>query len=149
LEDGADVCNSESDSDNEDHGDKLANMYKGIPTDSQGRPLTADHKLANDQANAIRAAASQASRLDSPPAQERKPTPMNSDEDDQFMTEDQKRCAGLVKKKDGQPVEKSESLHPMDTRSHSKKASRAGGLRSAVGSGQADTRVANGHPSKT
>jgi hypothetical protein len=60
LEDGSDVCNSESDSDTEDHGDRLTNAYVGIPTDSEGNPLSVEHKLANYHANAIRAAASQA-----------------------------------------------------------------------------------------
>jgi hypothetical protein len=100
LEDVADVCNSESDSDTEDHGEKLVNVFQGIPTDSAGRPLTADHKLTNDQVNAIRAVASQAasspssqaSRMDPPPNQERKPTPMNSDDEGRYTTEEMCRA---------------------------------------------------------
>jgi hypothetical protein len=37
LEDGADTCNSESDSDNEDHGEALKGMYTPeVPLDSKG-----------------------------------------------------------------------------------------------------------------
>jgi hypothetical protein len=43
----------------------------------------------------------------------------------------------------------SEATQPMTTRSKSKEASRAGGLRSVGGSGQTDTCVAKGNPSKT
>jgi hypothetical protein len=46
LEDGADVCNSESDSENEDHGEDLKGMYKHIPLDSNGCPIDARHRLA-------------------------------------------------------------------------------------------------------
>jgi hypothetical protein len=74
---------------------------------------------------------------------------MNSDDEGQFRTEDQKGLAEIAKKKARQPVDKSESLHPMTTRSQSKRANGAGSLRPAVGSGKADTCVANGHPSKT
>jgi hypothetical protein len=44
------------------------------------------------------------------------------------------------------PADHSESSHPMVTR---RKASGAGGLRPEVGSGQTDTCVPHGHPSKT
>jgi hypothetical protein len=58
LEDGADVCNSESDSENEDHGEVLTGVYTPeIKVDSQGRPMSAGHKLFQEQAKAMRAQA--------------------------------------------------------------------------------------------
>jgi hypothetical protein len=56
LEDGPDVCNSESDSDNEDHGDKLTGMYtSAVPLDSNGHPMTSACKVTPEQAAAARA----------------------------------------------------------------------------------------------
>jgi hypothetical protein len=156
LEDGPDVGNSESDSDHEDRGDELTGVYVGMKLDSQGRPVDQSHKLANDQANALRAVAShaasgpstQVSRSDPPPVQEEKPTALSTDKV-QSGTEDQKTSTGSKKKKARQPVEKSsqtsESNQGMITRSQAKKASGAGGLRPAVGSGQTDTCVADGN----
>jgi hypothetical protein len=46
----------------------------------------------------------------------------------------------------GQESPETKVSHPMETRQH---ASRAGGLRSGGGSGQTDTCVAQGNPSKT
>jgi hypothetical protein len=55
LEDGNDVCDSESDSDNEDHGEKLTGIYTPeIPVGEEGRPLNSAYKLSNDQSNAMR-----------------------------------------------------------------------------------------------
>jgi hypothetical protein len=73
-----------------------------------------------------------------PPAPIRLPTPVNSDTEDQGdMTEDQKRCARGGKKRSQkastQPTKGQESPKPMETRGQA--ASRAGGLRGAVGSG--------------
>jgi hypothetical protein len=63
LENGQDVCNSESDSENEDHGEVLSGMYApDIPLDSNGNPIDARHKLSEAQANALRAQAAQSSR---------------------------------------------------------------------------------------
>jgi hypothetical protein len=95
LEDGRDVCHSESDSENEEHGDVLIGAYKGAPVDKDGNPIGTAHKLANEQANAMRASARcseefQGSFIQSPPERARSPTPVNSD-DDGFPTEDQKR----------------------------------------------------------
>jgi hypothetical protein len=94
-----------------------------------------------------------------PPAVEsvpavRKCTPVNSDNEDQEdMMEDQKRLLKHGKGKGSRgpktvtrPTKEQESSHPMNTRG---KASRAGGLRQVGGSGQTDTCVANGNPSKT
>jgi hypothetical protein len=91
-------------------------------------------------------------------------------EDQEEMTEDQKRCARIGKKKvaapqkapavqkpvpeakASQPVKGQESpgtkvSKPMETRRQA--TSRAGGLRPGGRSGQTDTRVASGNPSKT
>jgi hypothetical protein len=84
----------------------------------------------------------------------RKSTPVNSDNEDQEdMTEDQKRHLKHGKRKGSkgpravtQPTREQESSHPMGTR---RQASRAGGLRPVGGSGQTDTCVAQGNPSKT
>jgi hypothetical protein len=142
-EDGPDVINSESDSDNEQHGYVLMDAYRGIPTDSNGDPKGSAHKMENshtdlvrrqarDTSRAVSSPCSQVSRMDPPPpppAYKRKATPLNSDEDDQVMSEDQKRCLKYAKKKAGAPLEKSsqanESMHPMATRSQLKKASGA------------------------
>jgi hypothetical protein len=67
LEDGADLCNSESDSENEDPGDVLTGCYVGIPLDYQGSPLSADYKLSEQQAAALRWEAQQSKVLPCPP----------------------------------------------------------------------------------
>jgi hypothetical protein len=71
LENGPDVCDTESDSENEDHGDVLSGMYTAdIPVDSNGRPIDARYKLSADQASALRAqAAHQESRPSGPTTQ--------------------------------------------------------------------------------
>jgi hypothetical protein len=59
LEGGADVCNSESDSENEGFGEELTGMYTlDVPLDSKGQPVDGRHKLSNAQASALRAQAS-------------------------------------------------------------------------------------------
>jgi hypothetical protein len=67
LEDGADVCNSESDSDHKDRGDELIGAYVGMELDSQGRPVNQDHKLTPEQASAQRARAAKATESTPPP----------------------------------------------------------------------------------
>jgi hypothetical protein len=55
LEDGNDVCDSESDSENEDHGEVLSGMYTSkIPVDKEGNPLSAAYKLSPEQVAAQR-----------------------------------------------------------------------------------------------
>jgi hypothetical protein len=121
--------------------------------------------------------APRASRLSQPPlalpAPECQSTPVSSDTEDQSdMTEDQKRCARSGKKKatasprasadvptkeqkapkrpvKGQESPEAKASHPMATRSRAQEASRAGGLRPGGGSGQMNTCVAKGNPSKT
>jgi hypothetical protein len=156
LEDGNDVCNSESDSDNDDHGTEILDGYKDIPVDSHGDPQGAGHRVSTEQANAMRAAAKQvspqASRMDSPPVYERKATPLNSDDEAPPLSYDEEKAVGHEKRMARARLEKSsqanESIHTMTTRSKEKeqqssakfvplkkKASRAGGLRSEVSSG--------------
>jgi hypothetical protein len=119
----------------------------------------------------VKKLAGSALALPAPDPEPRKPTPVSSDTEDQGeMTEDQKRAARIGKKKSvavtrkapepkpvpeakaSSPVKGQESPgtkvpKPMETRS--KTASRAGGLRPGGGSGQTDTCVAQGNPSKT
>jgi hypothetical protein len=58
LEDGNDARDSESDSENEDHGEKLTGMYTPeIQVDEEGRPLNSAYKLSNEQANVMRVSA--------------------------------------------------------------------------------------------
>jgi hypothetical protein len=78
LEDGNDVCDSESDSENEEHGDELTGCYMGIPSvcllssspvgvvppprrtymgipvNEHGDPIGAEHKLTEEQTAVLR-----------------------------------------------------------------------------------------------
>jgi hypothetical protein len=63
-EDGNDVCNSESDSDNEDHGTALEDAYKDIPTNDSGDPLGSAHKMSTERLSGLRG-------LERPPVVER------------------------------------------------------------------------------
>jgi hypothetical protein len=116
LKDGADVCNSESDSENEDHGETLTGCYVGIPLDDQGHPLSASYKLSEQQAAALRweaqqskgfavstvqafAVGAQLPTTHSLPLREEKLTPMNSDDEPGYLTEDQKRAQASALRK--------------------------------------------------
>jgi hypothetical protein len=101
-ENGADSCDSESDSENEDHTEVLSGMHtKDIPLDAKGQPIDPRYKLSVEQASALRA---QAARLESeslrsatqasaagtqmptthfPTLREEKLTPVNSEDEDQ------------------------------------------------------------------
>jgi hypothetical protein len=185
LEDRRDVCDSESDSENEDHGEVLSGMYtKDIPLDSKRQPIDARHKLSAEKVSALGAQAAgldaeslrsttQASAgssydptIHSSPTQERKLTPVNSDDEDPNMSFDQQRHLKVAKKKSTKEAAKSthgmttrqnaqasdkgqERPEPVPVKAPKKKASRAGSLRSAVGSGSTDTCVPPGHPSQT
>jgi hypothetical protein len=63
LENGNDVCNSESDSENEEHGDDLKDMYTSeIKIGKDGRPVNSGlYRLTPDQASASRAGATRCS----------------------------------------------------------------------------------------
>jgi hypothetical protein len=124
-ENGPDVMNSESDSDNEQHGDVILNGYQGISVDSNGDPTGSEHGMSNSQADQMRRAAGGS------PAQ----------------AEDREKSVGAqmgTQKGTGQETQK--GGHPMTTRSEERAA---GGARVAAGSGQTDTCVAKGHPSQT
>jgi hypothetical protein len=55
LENGADVCNSESDSENDEHGEVLTGMYtNSVPKDANGNPIGAACKLSQEQAHELR-----------------------------------------------------------------------------------------------
>jgi hypothetical protein len=57
-EDGNDVCDSESDSENEDHGETLTGMYTAeIKIGEEGRPVNSRDRISGDQAHALRASA--------------------------------------------------------------------------------------------
>jgi hypothetical protein len=128
LEDGNDVCNSESDSDNDDHWTEIRDGYKGIPTNSHGDPTTSFHRMTTEQANALRAVSQPANSLVSVSSFEGpQETPISEPV--------QEKKAGAVPKKKSQ---ENEGSH-MTTRSQGKSASEAGSLRSGVGSGSTDT----------
>jgi hypothetical protein len=97
LADGKDVCDSESDAEYSDHGEELTSMY------TTGASL-ASAKMTSAQANALRAAPrSVATQQASSSGSEsiRSPTPLNSDEHSEELTEDQKRVIRRFTKKSG------------------------------------------------
>jgi hypothetical protein len=111
-----DVCDSESDSENEEDGDELSGCYKGIPVDKDGNPLSAAYKLTSEQATALRwgvssskefsGSATQASAagfceptIQPPPQKARAPTPLNSGDEDGRQTEDQKKVQASAMRK--------------------------------------------------
>jgi hypothetical protein len=57
LEDGPDVCDSESESENSDHGEQWSNagMYTQEMLGPDGQPLEGRSRLTTEQANALRA----------------------------------------------------------------------------------------------
>jgi hypothetical protein len=111
------VCDSESDSENEELGDELTGMYTAeIPVDEKGRPVSSPYKLSTDHANALRmgercseefkGSTIQASAagfceptIQLSPEQARIPTPLNSDDEDSCATEDQKRAQASAKRR--------------------------------------------------
>jgi hypothetical protein len=151
LEDGADVCNSDSDSENEDFGEELTGMYKNIPLDSKVRQVDARYKLSSTQAAALRAKAERAPVADicpEPPKRSRfkeKTAPPGD-----LAPTAPKSAHGMTTRSKTQTSEVNQEgsvkLVPL---SKKRKASRAGGLRPAVGSGSTDTCVAPSNPSQT
>jgi hypothetical protein len=107
LEDGADVCNSESDSDREDRGDELTKMYVDMELDSQSQPVSQSHRLPPEVAAALRARACKTPELCPPPLVEIKATPLNSDDETHPVSYDQERALEKTKKIVRQPLEKS------------------------------------------
>jgi hypothetical protein len=57
LENGSDVCNSESDSENSDRGEELEGMYTEEMLDSERKPKMKPVKLSPQEAACQRAAA--------------------------------------------------------------------------------------------
>jgi hypothetical protein len=98
-ENGPDVMNSESDSDNDQHGDVIMNGYVGISVNANGDATGSEHHMSNSQAEQMRRGAMDA------------------------------RAQG------SQGIGSEERV--------------AGGARVSAGSGQTDTCVTKGHPSKT
>jgi hypothetical protein len=93
LEDGPDVCDSESDSGNSDHGEMWSNADMYRP-----RRETADRRAA------AKSAASQPKVSTScNPSQisTRLLTPLNSDDEDEEKTEDQKKRLASARRKSG------------------------------------------------
>jgi hypothetical protein len=131
LEDGADVCNSESDGE-EDHGETLTGMHKSVSTDSKGNPI--GYKLTSDQAAALRAQQTRTASASSVSASALTPQGKQS------------RKGSKGARGETQLITTRSSARIEPTKSH---ASRAGGLRPAAGSGQTDTCVVNGNPSET
>jgi hypothetical protein len=136
LEDGPDVCDSESDSENSDHGEmwSYADMYTPDMLGGDGKPKTGGpQQLPAAQVLAMRAAARRApsqpkgSAESTTQASTRLPTPLNSDDEDSDTTEDQKRRLASDRRKSG----------------------REGGLATVGMTGKKDTSVASGHPSHT
>jgi hypothetical protein len=54
AEDGPDTCNSDSDSDTEQHGDVTLDGYIGVKTNSNGNPISSEHRISTEQAEALR-----------------------------------------------------------------------------------------------
>jgi hypothetical protein len=54
IENGPDVMNSESDSDNEQHEDEILDGYVWIKTDAHGNPLSKEHQMETSQADRMR-----------------------------------------------------------------------------------------------
>jgi hypothetical protein len=102
LEDGPDKCDSESDNDCRDNGEKIPDTeaYTLDMFDEKGKPVLSRARLSTEQANALRAQLSGQSGQD--PAQ-RQPTPVHSDEDDADFEPDlfQSRIKASAKKKAG------------------------------------------------
>jgi hypothetical protein len=115
LEDEADVCNSESDSKNEEHGEELTGCYVGPPVDEHGNQLSASYKLSEQQAAALRwesqqskgfavstiqdsAAGTQMPTIRSLPLREEKLTPLNSDDEQVPRTEQKSAQASAWRK---------------------------------------------------
>jgi hypothetical protein len=56
LEDGRDVCDSESNAEYGDRREELSGMYASEMIGKDGKPVLSRARLATDQANALRAA---------------------------------------------------------------------------------------------
>jgi hypothetical protein len=110
-ENGPNVMNSESDSDNEQHGDVIMNGYQGISVNSNGDPIGSEYHMTTSQADQMRRMAGGSSA----------------------QVDDRGGSSGAqtgAQKETGQAARRSE--HHMRTRSEERVA---GGARVASGSG--------------
>jgi hypothetical protein len=179
LENGPDVCNSasESDSENEEHGEELKGMYtEDVPKDEQGQPILAKCQLTATQCEILRLVAVLKSRASRQSSSGYLSSSESESEDsvDEFSraNPDAPKFSELVAIR--KPTSEESTLIVAMTRDSREKfnrerkvppnykfplairldeiddASRAGGLRPGVGgSGLTDTRMASGHPSHT
>jgi hypothetical protein len=100
LEDGPDVCGSESDAEYSDHGEQwsYADMYTPEVLGLDGKPKTDTARLTTEPANALRAtgrSVPQAQSAQEP--EQRQPTPVPADDED--LSEEQERTLRRFKKK--------------------------------------------------
>jgi hypothetical protein len=114
-----------SDSDTEDHGTEIKDGYKGISTNSNGDPMGSAQRVTTEQANAMKAASHQTAQSIPPPL-----IPAQEKVTQDSPAKEQKKAQGETKK-EGQKKSQGRT-HSMKTR-RSEDASRAGGLRPAVG----------------
>jgi hypothetical protein len=130
VENGLEVCDSESDSENSDHGEMLsyAEMYTADMLGPDGKPKNGGpQRLSAVQVTALRAASKGPTGCNPSQTTARLPTPLNSDEDSDELAEDQKRRLATAKRMSGM----------------------AGGLVTVAGSRATDMRVTRSHPSHT
>jgi hypothetical protein len=105
LEDGPDVCDSESEAHYSYFGEELSGMYTSEMLGPDGKPSLASARMTTGQANMLCATA-EAQKIEKPMAipTSRTPTPVLSDDDDVDMSEDQRRLVrrfSKTKKSDG------------------------------------------------
>jgi hypothetical protein len=96
LEEGPDVRESESDSEHSDHCEQWSNADTHTPDmlGPGGKPMNGDpQQFSAEEADALRTAAfAKASQSEEPAVVTRTPTPLNSDEDSEQMSYEQKRA---------------------------------------------------------
>jgi hypothetical protein len=144
AEDGRYACNSDSDSDTEQHGEVIYDGYVGIKTDSNGNPIGCEHGISNEQ--------TEAQRRERQWEANRPKTGVSGKDSDSGEVPKGKSSENERTKSTKAPANRSESSHSMSTRSKSKNTQQereAGGARVTTGSGQKDTRAAKSRPSKT
>jgi hypothetical protein len=96
LENGADVGNSDSDSENEEHGEILAGVCTDdVPRDEKGQPILAKCQLTSTQVEIVRLAAQLKSR---PSSDFSSPTSESSSADSEDSVDEFYRCNPQVPK---------------------------------------------------
>jgi hypothetical protein len=150
AEDGPDTCNSDSDSDTEQHGEVILDGYVGVKTDSNSNPIGSEHKITNEQAEAQRRAAqSTALRFEKGTSGKGHggggAPGGNSSEKGRAKSANRSETSQT-------PTSRPEGSNTMSTRGKSKTTQEegiAGGARVTTGSWKKDTRAAKSRPSKT